>query len=264
MNMLYQDVTCKYELELRDGALILNICPQIMADLTSFTESNPYVKSFITNLGLSKFIRFQSDECGFDESVSQVCQDPFGWSSLRFNLPRIDHGDAEGWKKAYAISATLSLIFAVVNVFDYDQPISHASKHQLLAIWPLNAMNGQHGSAFNAHVSPQMCRWLAAKISPKNTVTDLPCALVAMKDAYRRMWPTVHSSVFSEFRAYIKPPYLIRLNCPGNASGLGVSYFEPDEGGYSLDCGNIDNPMQQITLLVGLAKIHDMARKDGY
>lgn len=53
------------------------------------------------------------------------------------------------------------------------------------------------------------------------------------------------------------------LNCPGNACGIHpVIHWEEGENGYKFSCHNVDTPMQQLTLLAGLATLHDKARQE--
>jgi hypothetical protein len=56
------------------------------------------------------------------------------------------------------------------------------------------------------------------------------------------------------------------IDCPGDACGIHPdTYAEYDikEGrGYKFTCHNVDTPMQQITLIAGLAALHDCTRKE--
>ncbi len=58
----------------------------------------------------------------------------------------------------------------------------------------------------------------------------------------------------------------ITIDCPGNACGIHPDHnaglrIEKDEG-YEFTCHNVDSPAQQLTLLAGLAALHDKARKE--
>lgn len=86
----------------------------------------------------------------------------------------------------------------------------------------------------------------------------------AMKTAYKRMFGPDHIDEYS-FHAYVayKGGWL-NVGCPGNACGLNpTSQGVTEKGkGYEFACHNVDTPAQQITLLAGLAALHDKARKE--
>ena len=54
------------------------------------------------------------------------------------------------------------------------------------------------------------------------------------------------------------------FDCPGNACGIHPTEVDLryDLGGYEFSCHNVDSPAQQMALIVGLAALHDMARKE--
>jgi len=68
-----------------------------------------------------------------------------------------------------------------------------------------------------------------------------------------------------DFRAYVRNDKGgLVFDCPpGNACGIYPSNWDMDKGrGYKFNCHNVDNAAQQITLLAGLATLHDYARKE--
>lgn len=53
------------------------------------------------------------------------------------------------------------------------------------------------------------------------------------------------------------------ISCPGNACGLDPIGIEiPKIGGYKFSCHNLDSPVQQLTLLAGLAAVEMQARRE--
>ena len=67
----------------------------------------------------------------------------------------------------------------------------------------------------------------------------------------------------SSFWVRLKNGRLI-MNCPGDACGIHPeNWYEENDKGYEFNCHNVDSPMQQITLLAGLAALHDEARRAG-
>jgi len=68
------------------------------------------------------------------------------------------------------------------------------------------------------------------------------------------------------FKAYMLRKGGVVLDVPGNACGIynppEHDYGLPRKEGCKFECHNVDSPMQQLTLLVGLAMLHDKARKE--
>ncbi len=78
------------------------------------------------------------------------------------------------------------------------------------------------------------------------------------------MWDSDSFSRHS-FQADLKNGGGLCMSCPGDACGIHPSdwYDVGKESGYRFSCHNTDNYMQQLTLLSGLACLHDLARKAG-
>ncbi len=55
----------------------------------------------------------------------------------------------------------------------------------------------------------------------------------------------------------------LNVQCPGSGCGLCPSHHGIERGrGYEFDSHNVDSPIQQLTLLAGLAALHDRARRE--
>ena len=68
------------------------------------------------------------------------------------------------------------------------------------------------------------------------------------------------AGVFSEFG-------WLNTDCPGNACGLNPSLdaeydMKKPCHGYKFSCHNVDTAAQQLTLLAGVAALHDKARQE--
>jgi len=86
-----------------------------------------------------------------------------------------------------------------------------------------------------------------------------------MKKAYNRMWGIEGYNKY-DFRADLKSGGGLCMSCPGDACGIHPSSWhdvERDNIGYEFASHNVDNFLQQLTLLSGLACLHDLARKAG-
>lgn len=97
----------------------------------------------------------------------------------------------------------------------------------------------------------------------KETDSVLPLVRNAAMDAYSKM-DGRKPDVFNEyhFRTILQKGRLI-MDCPGDACGVYPNEWVEEDNGYKFACHNVDSPMQQLTLLAGLAALHDEARKAG-
>ena len=119
-----------------------------------------------------------------------------------------------------------------------------------------------HGGSLGGEYSIPFVKWLATLFG----TNSIPEMVKAMKIAYNRMLG-LHK--FDQFHFLASVDYesgWLNVSCPGNACGLnpihGAGYDMKRGLGYEFDCHNVDTPMQQITLLAGLAALHDRARKE--
>lgn len=88
-----------------------------------------------------------------------------------------------------------------------------------------------------------------------------------MQDVYTymrggKLWPFIQR----EFRVLLRRPKWVNFSCPGNACGLDPEdYYEKSlDWGYQLVPHNVDSPLQQLTLLAGVAMLYQLARQEGF
>lgn len=159
------------------------------------------------------------------------------------------------WDTAYQISATLTVLFRRIN---YLTEIAESSKSQLLMLETVTARE-LHGGSLSGTYNQTLIRWLM-RLHPG---TPLTCMTEAMR--------LCHSTQFSEnfesreFKASINDKHgSLNIGCAGDACGLHptLNYRAPSEG-YSWSSHNVDSPMQQLTLIAGLAALSTKVRAAG-
>lgn len=108
--------------------------------------------------------------------------------------------------------------------------------------------------------SVALCDWFR-----KLGTGPIPEMVEAMKIAYNHTQRIRGSSSVFYFRASIDYSNgWLNISCPGNACGLNPWHNAVhNTGGYEFADHNVDTPFQQLTLLAGLAALHDRARKEG-
>ena len=157
------------------------------------------------------------------------------------------------WKDVKAISATLTILTIYLRHSDTE---TSAPYPQLLTVQTITE-DGMHGGSLSGDISIPLYNFLKTF----GEHAELSKAIRAMKFAHDTMVGNKELYQHS-FGAYVKNGHFI-INCPGDACGLHPADWYAHEGhGYEFSGHNVDSAIQQITLLVGLATLNDMARRE--
>ncbi len=156
------------------------------------------------------------------------------------------------WTSAYAVSASLGLLLDRAMYTDFE---SSSRAPQLLTVHLLTA-HGPHGGSLGGMYSVPLVRWLAAQ--------PLHTKILEMVDAMRR----AHTHIFGEDRwnthrfgaSIAHHGGCLNVDCPG--CGLYPSDRRYTGEGYEFACHNVDSAAQQLTLLAGLAALHDRVDRE--
>jgi len=159
------------------------------------------------------------------------------------------------WKTAYAISASLNVFFTLAS---FPKKETKAGFSQLMTI-DVATRKGMHGGSLSGSCSIPFAKWAGKFYCGERNFA--PEILEAMKSSYHHMFGLSDFDIYS-FQAYMSNGFLY-TSCSGDACGLhATSQRLQEDNGYEFSCHNVDTPMQQITLLAGLAALHDKARKE--
>lgn len=173
-------------------------------------------------------------------------------SENEFSSDRFEHH--YNWKVAHTISASFNVFFRVSG---FPKKETSSPLLQLLTVSTITDRD-MHGGSLSGKYSKPLVRWLSS-FKPGTTIFEM---VEAMKVAYRKMFGECS---YFRFRASVdhKNGWL-NVDCPGNACGLNPSHnsVKDDDNGYEFNCHNVDTVAQQLTLLVGLAALHDKARRE--
>lgn len=158
-------------------------------------------------------------------------------------------------KPGYALSASLNLFFQVARFIDEK---TSAKLPQLFTVH-LVTIQGMHGAELGGEYGIELVNWLRRQLVNKNldAVTD------AMMRAHGRL---IGNDLYERyhFRASIDSANgWLNVSCPGDACGLHPDYYDIEhDRGYQFSSHNVDNPHQQLTLLAGLAALHNQANAE--
>ncbi|HRY52309.1 MAG TPA: hypothetical protein P5089_00455 [Candidatus Portnoybacteria bacterium] len=157
------------------------------------------------------------------------------------------------WQKAQAASASLSVIFALL---EFPEKETSEQSFQLI-IFRTMTERGMHGGSLGGKYSPILFNWLLA-INSELAESLESKSVSAMKDAYYQMFFKKEDNFLDyDFRFRITNGRF-SLDCPGNACGVHPTSFDNRS---EFTCHNVDSAAQQLTLLAGLAVLNSSARQ---
>lgn len=253
--ILGETLPCWHELswESEEVALVLRI-HQSYADAITIKPDAPIVLGFQETFGLGNFNGDLRGNFGFNEALRNRGEKD-GFYEFAIELPRIERATREprlNWRRAHEISTSLDIL--TMRLHDYD--------HEVPTIFPqlitFEASGSPKHSALFGEIGIPLRRWLSSK--PDHSL--VPDAVAAMKAAHVWMFGA-HGSLASHFEMRIKDKGGLIASCPGEGCGIYPVDWNFREGrGYRFTSHNVNNPAQQLTLLAGLAALHDIARRE--
>lgn|SRR3989344_7537152 len=283
--LLHEDMPRWYGLnwEEKPPRLLVSIHKRFLENLRPYPEGeNSIIESLKKEFGFTRFDWSFEKGFGFDDAIRLVKDEDFKVFEIRvpkvFRLTDKVCQECKGtgrdemrwqkclycegkkreneyvWTPAFAISASLNLFFD--SAFYFEESIG-TPKNQLLTI-QLSTAHGMHGGELSGTYSPVLVKWL--KNHP-GRITEIENA---MRKAYIRMLRKDYLDELS-FRASTNERGWFLTSCPGDACGLHpTDHSMRDDCGFQFRSHNVDNPAQQLTLLAGLAALHDKVDSELY
>ncbi len=251
-----------YELSFKDGGtLVIRVHERAMDRLRSLGHRLSHAQVFERKFGLGPFAPLTGDVGGFQGTLKLVSDSDHEWSTLECAFPIEGHEGGQAitpsLRRLYAVRSSLSYLFAALErIPDGDLD---SGPPQLLVINGVTVEEKQHGGHLYVTLTPPVTKWLERHADEERIIAIEE----AMRATYCHIAPTL-GEVFGikEFRAVSRKSRGLFMVVPGNACGLGVLPNESREvgEGYCLTPHNIDSGLEQLTLLMGLAKLHDLVR----
>lgn len=190
----------------------------------------------------------------FKEEICRAC-DGKGEDELEFKCFRCygtGHEAYFDWIPAYAISASLTILTDFINHFPPEQNTS--SKQVQLTAPTVHILDRAFPLGGNCGI--EFTDWLATH---KNSELENPTT--AVKTAWRIMMNESDVTDDWHLQAMTHEDGRLRISCPGDACELFCDPMMSMRGhGYTLTDHNMDSPIQQLTLLAGLAATETQAR----
>ncbi len=157
------------------------------------------------------------------------------------------------YKEAFAVSTSLSTLF---DLMSFPELETSSKVPQLMTIQTVTH-SGFHGSSLGGEYGKELVDYLRSR-----TAGRIPEMIAVMKAIHGEMEGRAVEYDSRRFEAYTqgKSGWWLNVSCPGDACGLNPTHDSDDYCGYQFSCHNVDQPMQQFTLLGSLAALHDLAR----
>ena len=290
--LTYEKIPCWYELSFQKNkpGIILRIHKDFIAQSGPIKETALRVEDFTEHFKFKKFSGSFDGNIGFDDcfirkgtigdfteffvEIPQIkeyskkkCRDCNGSGRDEmldgncFNCDGIGKEYFYNWKKAFRVSASFTVILGWLDLFEKE---TSSLLPQLMTVFTITR-DEMHGGSLGGMYSIELCNWMRALYRQTGGPYEMTEMAEAMKITNKKIF--IRIDEFDEnyiwARIYDYAGWL-NVGCPGSACGLHpANDYEPREGrGYEFACHNVDNPMQQFTLLAGLAALYDRARRE--
>ena len=278
---------CWYELSWKDSpvkpAIIVRVHKDFAEKFQEIPPSAPMPSALKKNFEFKSFCGSLRENFGFEEAFKKLPEED-EFVSFSVDLPKVrkkktvkcracngsgknysGHASCfscngkgrEGvinWHDAFAVSASFTIFSAVTF---YNEIETSARVPQLLAVQTCTIAD-LHGGSLNGMYSIPLVKWLSSFKG------DVPEMIEAMMRAHDYMFKLRGYDKYSFQASVDYDGGWLNVSCPGNACGLNPSNSSDLRSGqgYKFSCHNTDSPLQQLTLLAGLAALHDKARKE--
>lgn len=286
--IMRKDIPWWYELSWDDlnAAIILRVHRDLLAGLRDtglvpMTEEQPIVADFIRQHRGLEFDGSFEGAFGFGscmqlagageesvnfaiklptvESLGDTC-DRCGGTGLEDGIRCLRCGGRRrkiiyDWSLANAIATSLHMFFTVSSLHIGNGGETSAGFPQLLT---LQVADSSHGNSLGGFYSRALIQWLATL----GREFQLPGIADAMRLAHDRMFLPSAGPDFGERALAERESGRFYMRCSGGASASYVYGSICGDSGCEFSCHSVDNRVQQLTLLAGLAALHDQARRE--
>jgi hypothetical protein len=258
-NIVRRDLPSWYELSWQEEpmSLIFKIHQDFINNSEPVPLGFPVIEALKKNLGLSGFEGDLSKDFGYENAFKNRGVDERGFVVLQAKIPEATNYlgvNITDWHSSYALSASLMILTMYAHHLEKET----SSNSKQLFVLKTNTSDERYG--LSGTISLTLHNWL--KENKENVNKEM---ISAMKSAYQRMLGKDADSTINNFIVLQWENGAINAGCLKSRWGMSPHFTaESDIGlgyGYKIEGYNLDNPMQQITMVAGLAALHDCARK---
>lgn len=241
--------------------------------VSEFPEIKPHVYEF--HLGKNNITNFSwdlsKDKLGYNNSIFNYGEKD-GYLTLAVPLPVIrelyDGNKKEKYETKWdnALPSVLNIDLILGLCMCVEENFGDKKKEQLVTIMHMSTEQGMSTAGFGGTFHQPFRKWLQTELGGQEYKESFDI-ITAMIGAYGHMWSESDSEIYRDgFRADInsddKDLGRLCLECPGmNSCSI---FSNPDEFLGRFTNHNVDNYLQQLTLLAGLAQTCSMADRALY
>jgi hypothetical protein len=247
-----EDAPAWYDIAPGNDGIVISVHPAEFAAMTALLKDRVSAADFGDELKVGPFIGFERPAWGFGSTAANGAADERGWPTIICAFPKTLHKGEFDWERLYAVSGTIQTVFAGLNLCGNE---TREQRRQCLSA-QLFTERKMYGGGISARLSPSTAKWL--KTIDGRVIQEINAIMARLGSAlFGKSFAEPH-----EYNAYLRSDGAPIFNCPGNACDLGPCGDNYDDG-CELEPHNTDSPMQQLTLLAGLAALNQAARKAG-
>lgn len=249
VELMRTDVPEWYRLGSTGTTLRIDVHPVVIPDLLKHntlmgdrTAVGPYP--------LPEFVSLGNSSWGYGGVIRQTRLEN-GWTRFSISCPNGQPGEASTWSRFYAVAASLQIVFQILSVTELAP---EAGPPQLFVVTGLGCRTEIAGSSLYVAASQYVARWIS-----RQAEGQILCVAHSIRRTYDRMSGGRTRLYWHGCR--LQPPMYLHLSVHGDANSLDPDQLEYQEmRGYKLWPHNLDSPVQQFPLLVGLGTLSDIIR----
>lgn len=272
-----------YSLSWEPNTILLRVDRVVLASVGPFTPDTPVVRALLDTFGFVNFtgesegwfgfgkaleVREENGEVCFLARIPQIrvrtdkpCTDckGSGWDKFRqgercFSCEGNGQNYEFRWEGADAIAASLNVLFTLL---EFPERETTREQPQLFIV---RLVAGREAYGLGGSFGIPLRRWLSA-YRPGTSLVEMTNVMI---NTYAHMFGISRVGQ-SSFRASVDSSFgWLNVDCPGQGCGFYPHHnFESRlDKGYEFSSHNVDDPGQQLTLLAGLAALHDLVDRE--
>jgi len=289
LSIVHEQLPCQYELswDADNKQIVLRIWRDLIAQMEILSSRSPFIKVLKDQLGFETFSGQYDRDFGFDRALKYLGEkDGFVAFAAPLCSVEIETEKTCHWchgskidpitgetcipcggtgreirivhEQVMAMSASLMLLLGYLIPADLKN-VGSPKAHLMDINLHVSCDDGRSRAGINGNFSKSLVAWLRKQPESR----DFDELVEVMRQADEAMFLRHKSSQWN-FRVHFRSSDGgLTLCCPGDACSTIVEWREPRDEGYHFYDHNVDQCFQLLTLLAGLAGLHDLARAAG-
>lgn len=248
MGYLKEGSPARYHLSTTETGLTVAIHKKVLPKASDYRKGDPDFFGSLNKIH-DVFIPPTPDrEWGYGEVIREEESEHPDFVLYSVDFPK--HFSADGISdRVYGVAASLKLLFDAVN---FKPETTAKEKQNLMVNLALDRTREVYGSVIGVDLYSNFTNALG------NATTNLEEKVVsAMVNSFKLMWGDNKLDLRYSFLARIMPPKDFHLAVFGNSCGLDTDVDDRLSDTIKLIPHNTDNPVQQLSLLAGVARMEE-------